>query len=200
MQLSWTRIENWLADNAPEILENLNPGATEEEIKRTEEFLGVSFPEDFKDSYLIHNGQKPYVDTPDGQQWKDYCLMDMWQLLSLDRIKHEWSIWKELLDTGGLGDNYMTLDNGEVCEWWNPRWIPLTSNFCGDHHCLDLSASLRGSEGQIILMWHDIDIREIDAPSFKAWLGTFADDLEAGHYVYDGFVKLKDLRIQLPAN
>ena len=200
MQLSWTRIENWLADNAPEILENLNPGATEEEIKRTEEFLGVSFPEDFKDSYLIHNGQKPYVDTPDGQQWKDYCLMDMWQLLSLDRIKHEWSIWKELLDTGGLGDNYMTLDNGEVCEWWNPRWIPLTSNFCGDHHCLDLSGSLRGSEGQIIQMWHDIDIREIDAPSFKAWLGTFADDLEAGHYVYDGFVKLKDLRIQLPAN
>ena len=114
MQLIWTRIENWLADNAPEILENLNPGATEEEIKRTEEFLGVSFPEDFKDSYLIHNGQKPYVDTPDGQQWKDYCLMDMWQLLSLDRIKHEWSIWKELLDTGGLGDNYMTLENGEV--------------------------------------------------------------------------------------
>ena len=49
-------------------------------------------------------------------------------------------------------------------------------------------------------MWHDIDIREIDAPSFKAWLETFADDLEAGHYVYDGFVKLKDLRIQLPAN
>ena len=114
MQLIWTRIENWLADNAPEILENLNPGATEEEIKRTEEFLGISFPEDVKDSDRIHNGQKPYVDTPDGQQWKDYCLIDMWQLLSLDRIKHEWSIWKELLDTGGLGDNYMTLENGEV--------------------------------------------------------------------------------------
>ena len=195
MQLSWTRIENWLADNAPEILENLNPGATEEEIKRTEEFLGVSFPEDFKDSYLIHNGQKPYVDTPDGQQWKDYCLMDMWQLLSLDRIKHEWSIWKELLDTGGLGDNYMTLDNGEVCEWWNPRWIPLTSNFCGDHHCLDLSASLRGSQGQIIEMWHDVDMRPIVAPSFRAWLETFAEDLEAGHYAYDSTLgELIDLR------
>ena len=113
MQLSWTRIENWLADNAPEILENLNPGATEEEIKRTEEFLGLSFPEDVKDSYRIHNGQKPYVDTLDGQQW-DYCLIDYRQLLSLARIKDEWSIWKELLDTGGLGDNYMTLENGEV--------------------------------------------------------------------------------------
>ena len=113
MQLIWTRIENWLADNAPEILENLNPGATEEEIKRTEEFLGISFPEDVKDSDRIHNGQKSYFDTPDRQQW-DYCLIDYRHLLSLDRIKHEWSIWKELLDTGGLGDNYMTLENGEV--------------------------------------------------------------------------------------
>ncbi|HCF27872.1 MAG TPA: hypothetical protein DEV81_11890, partial [Cyanobacteria bacterium UBA11049] len=78
--------------------------------------LGVSFPEDVKDSYRIHNGQKSCFDTPDRQQWKDYCLIDYRQLLSLARIKDEWSVWKELLDTGGLGDHYMTLENGEVCE------------------------------------------------------------------------------------
>jgi cell wall assembly regulator SMI1 len=194
VQLIWTRIENWLADNALEILENLNPGATKEEIERTEEFLGVSFPEDVKDSYRIHNGQKSCFDTPDRQQW-DYCLIDYWHLLSLDRIKNDWGVWKELSDTGRLADIYMTLDNGEVCEWWNPKWIPLTSNFCGDHHCLDLSPSLRGAEGQIIQMWHDIDIRGIVAPSFKAWLETFADDLEAGHYAYDSTLgQLIDLR------
>ena len=81
------------------------------------------------------------------------------------------------------------------CEWWNPRWIPLTSNFCGDHHCLDLSASLRGSQGQIIEMWHDVDMRPIVAPSFRAWLETFAEDLEAGHYAYDSTLgQLIDLR------
>ena len=116
MQIIWTRIENWLTDNAPEILENLNSGATEEEIKRTEEFLGVSFPEDVKDSYRIHNGQKSCFDTPDRQQW-DYCLIDYWHLLSLDRIKNDWGVWKELSDTGRLADIYTTLDNGEVCEW-----------------------------------------------------------------------------------
>ncbi|HEY9779743.1 MAG TPA: SMI1/KNR4 family protein [Leptolyngbyaceae cyanobacterium] len=194
MRSIWTRIENWLADNALEILENLNPGATEEEIERTEEFLGVAFPEDVKDSYRIHNGQKSCFDTLDRQQW-DYCLIDYWHLLSLARIKDEWGVWKEILDRGGLGDNYMTLENGEVCECWNPRWIPLTSNFCGDHHCLDLSPSLRGTKGQIIQMWHDIDIRGIVAPSFKAWLETFAEDLEAGHYAYDSTLgQLIDLR------
>ncbi len=187
MQLIWTRIENWLTDNALEILENLNPGATEEEIKRTEEFLGVSFPEDVKDSYRIHNGQKPYVDKPDGQQ-RDYCLMDTWQLLSLERIRDEWSVWKELLDSGEFDDYYMTLNTGVVSGWWNSQWIPITSDKSGGHHCLDLSCIPEGSEGQIIMMWHDMDTRETVAPSFKAWLENFADDLKAGHYAYDSTV------------
>ena len=93
MRAIWTRIENWLANNAPKLLRNLNPGATDEEIASTEEFLGISFPDNFKDSYRIHNGQRSYIETPDEQQI-DYCLMGMWQLLSLDRIKDEWSCWK----------------------------------------------------------------------------------------------------------
>ena len=43
-------------------------------------------------------------------------------------------------------------------------------------------------------MWHDVDMRPIVAPSFRAWLETFAEDLEAGHYAYDGFDQLTDLR------
>lgn len=194
MQAIWTRIEDWLANNAPETLRNLNPGATDAEIASTEEFIGISFPDDFKDSYRIHNGQRAYDETPDGQQI-DYCLMDMWQLLSLDRIKDEWSCWKGLLDDGTFDDSNITLDNGVETGWWNPLWIPLTSDFCGDHHCLDLS--LGGSEEQIIMMWHDIDTREIVAPSFKAWLEAFADDLEAGHYAFDPTIgQLIDLRLE----
>ena len=184
MRSLWARIENWLAGNAPEILENLNPGATDQEISSTEDFLGISFPEDVKDYYRIHNGQKSWVDTPDQQQW-NYCLMDMWQLLSLARIQEEWSVWKGLLDSGEFNDYYMTLDTGMVSGWWNSKWIPLTSDKSGDHHCLNLSGIPDGSQGQIIMMWHDDDRRETVAPSFRAWLETFANDLEAGDYAYD---------------
>jgi cell wall assembly regulator SMI1 len=49
-----------------------------------------------------------------------------------------------------------------------------------------------GSIGQIILMWHDDDTRTLIAPSFRAWLNQFADDLEAGKYMlstkYSGLV------------
>ena len=55
----WDRIERWLAANVPDMLEGLNPGATTQEIEETEAFLGVSFPDDVRASYLIHNGQAP---------------------------------------------------------------------------------------------------------------------------------------------
>lgn len=46
-------------------------------------------------------------------------------------------------------------------------------------------------------MWHDLDMRPIVAPSFKTWLETFADDLEAGHYAYDSTLgQVIDLRAE----
>jgi len=52
----WERIEAWLKINAPEILNRLEPGASQAEIENTAAILGVEFPEDFKASYRIHNG------------------------------------------------------------------------------------------------------------------------------------------------
>ena len=36
----------------------LNDGATEEDFERLEEVLGYALPEDFKEIYRIHNGEK----------------------------------------------------------------------------------------------------------------------------------------------
>ena len=60
MQDIWDRIDNWLLANAPEVLLTLQSGATNEQIRKTEEYLSVSFPEDIKASYLIHNGQSAH--------------------------------------------------------------------------------------------------------------------------------------------
>jgi cell wall assembly regulator SMI1 len=110
----------------------------------------------------------------------------MWgcELLSLERVREEWGAWKGLLD-GGAFRNFRSDSDGRVVEdWWHARWIPLTYDGAGNHHCLDLNPGPRGQAGQIIQMWHDDSARPVIAPSYRAWLVAFADALDAGEYVY----------------
>lgn len=187
MQSIWTRIEAWLAVNAPEILDDLRPGATDQAIQDTETALGVVFPEDVRASFRIH----------DGQEADGVGFIDAWELLSLERVRDEWSVWKELLDSGNFDDARSEPDGPIVRDWWNAQWIPLTYSGAGDHHCLDLHPAPGGDVGQIILMWHDDPERLLLARNFRAWLEAFAEDLEAGEYVYSdddgGLVSPDDL-------
>ena len=59
MQGTWARIDRWLAEATPDVLDSLQPGATDEQISNTEATLGVTFPEDVRVSYGIHDGQSP---------------------------------------------------------------------------------------------------------------------------------------------
>lgn len=52
---SWEKIIEWGNRNAPEMLTDLNPGASEEQIAALEVELGQSIPADFRESLLIHN-------------------------------------------------------------------------------------------------------------------------------------------------
>lgn len=169
MEQIWQRIEAWLAANAVPIANGLNPPASVKELTDTEQFLGVHFPQDVRESYLHHNGQA--CDSP----W----MMDGWEWLSLERIRDEWKVWKDLLDGGDFEGIQSDTDGSAVStDWWNPAWIPLTYSFSGDHHCLDLAPGPQGTVGQIIEMWHDEGSRPIIAGSFKTWLSDFADALE----------------------
>ena len=194
MDQVWTRIEAWLAVNAPEVAAGLNPPASEEELAQTERFLAVEFPSDVRASFRRHNGQSG------SSPW----LLDGWEWLSLQRIRDEWKVWKELLDGGDFEGNESDGD-GEIVrrDWWNAVWIPLTYSGSGDHHCLDLAPGPQGTAGQIIEMWHDSGERPMMAPSFRAWLTQFADRLEAGQYAispeYGGLRLREDVEPAPPA-
>src|SRR5262245_32923021 len=173
MREIWNRIEAWLQAHVPSGDNVLSPGAAEEEIAATERFLGVSFPEEVRASFRLHNGQS-------GGPW----LVWGCELLSLGRIREEWNAWKELLDRGTL-ENCRSGSDGRVVEdWWHARWVPLTHDGAGNHYCLDLNPGPKGRAGQIIQMWHDDPERPVVAPSYRAWLAALADALEAGAYVY----------------
>jgi len=184
MQEIWGRIEQWLAIHAPALLADLQPGASEQVIAETEASLGITFSEDVRASFRLHNGQ-----VGDGP-W----MMDGWELLSLQRICDEWRVWKDLYDSGDFdGISSTSTDDPIRSDWWSPAWIPLTYSGSGDHHCLDLVPTSGGSIGQIILMWHDDDTRTLIAPSFRAWLDQFANDLETEKYTlstkYSGLMR-----------
>ena len=189
MEAVWARITAWIEGNAPQLLEVLQPGASEAQIDELEAALSVQLPEDVKALYRLCNGQASF----------DYGLINGNEFLSLERIQDEWRIWKGLLDTGELS---YEPDRGRVDAqirkvWWHPQWLPLTYNGAGDHDCLDLAPSEEGTRGQIITMWHDDDERKVIAPSLLAWFQDYAERLEAGQLVYsddyDGIVDINDI-------
>jgi cell wall assembly regulator SMI1 len=188
MDQTWERIEAWLTANAPTVAAGLNPPASPKVIADAEQFLGVQFPDDVRVSYLRH----------DGQRFNSPGMLEGWEWLSLERIRDEWKVWKDLLD-GGDFDGIQSDADGRVVrnDWWNSAWIPLTYSGSGDHHCLDLAPGRRGRSGQIIEMWHDDGARPVVANSFGEWLSDLAGRFEAGEFVvsdvYGGLCRREDV-------
>jgi cell wall assembly regulator SMI1 len=53
----WHRLDAWFQDYAPEVSSSWNQGATEAQLVQLEEWLGHRLPEDFRESYSLHDGQ-----------------------------------------------------------------------------------------------------------------------------------------------
>ncbi|PCI94580.1 MAG: molybdenum cofactor biosynthesis protein MoeA [Flavobacteriales bacterium] len=174
MMQTCERFESWIAMNANQLQGSLNEGASQELIQNTEKELKISFPQDFKDFYMIHNGQKNGTGG----------LIDMDELLSLEEIVEQWSVWHELLISGDFDGYTSEPSEGIKNNWWNDKWIPITHDGGGNHICMDLDPASGGRKGQIIQMWHDSEERELIATSFSEWIQNYVDGLETGAYRY----------------
>lgn len=175
MKAIWDRIEKWIEANAPAIMEDIKPGASESDFGELERMIKATLPADVKSSYAIHDGQ---VGHSSG-------IIDGEELLCLGRIMQEWSVWEELWKDGEFKDSTSAPAAGIKDDWWNPLWIPITYDGAGNHYCIDLDPAEGGNVGQIIRMWHDEESRELIASSFTEFMTSFADDLEQGKYVSD---------------
>lgn len=188
MKIIWERIDNWLAANAPQVLKSFRPGANDEEIDRAEVFFGVEFPEDFKLSYRVHNGQDK----------ESYSLFPNLEFLSLQSAIEISEKWQDCSD-----DNFRC-DRDDIFEgiwngWWNPNWIPFTNESNGACECVDLAPAAGGNVGQVIIVEWQEPTRGLIAPNFRVYLETFADALERGEYRFSengyGLVDLVDFEI-----
>lgn len=164
----------WLQENYPAGHQDLNPPATEEELKQLEETPGFALPQDLIDLLKVHNGQGGNAG------W----LLEGQEFLSSERIADEWMIWKGLHDSGEFSGDSSEPQPGIKNDWWNPRWLPFTYNGCGDHYCVDTDPDNGGVSGQVITMWHDAGERELLSVSLKDWFTNYVAALKNGDFVY----------------
>lgn len=151
-----------LAHKQPVLANALNPPATEADVTLLEKAVGINLPQDFVAALRTGNGQSE----------KFHGIFDGNHFLSIAEIVNNWNIWKMLLEGGDFDNAKSKPENGIKYGWWNPRWIPFTSNGSGDHFCIDMDPSSEGTVGQIIFVWHDMADRQCVSDSFSTWLSA----------------------------
>jgi cell wall assembly regulator SMI1 len=171
----WGRIDAWLARQAPDILADLNPPASPEALSDTEARIGRELPEDVRATFQIHDGQRGSA------PWS----FPEWKLLPIRFVAQELDVLRELR-ADGVFDHAVARAEGPVhATWWSQAWIPLLANGYGDYLCVDVDPPEGGRIGQLLQYWGRHETREVVAPSLRAWLTIFADDLEAGRISRD---------------
>lgn len=141
----------------------MQTGASDADIEKLTTIFG-KLPTQFIDFYKIHNGQIPYTEG----------IIDYEELLSIDEILEEWNAKKDYVTSKNFDLDFKSSpDPGIKNDWYNLRWLPLTSNGSGDNYCLDLDPSPEGKYGQVIRVWHDDAIRTVEASSFNLFLEYF---------------------------
>jgi cell wall assembly regulator SMI1 len=174
---SWNRINKWLENFAPDIQFSLNDAASTASIAELQNAIGQSLPDDFMQSWQIHDGQQSDGLFPHSGF---LGVEPAFAVMPVKEIVQDWKMLKSLLDGGDFRGRAVKAASQVVAQWWDPAWIPFATNGGGDYLCFDLNPAPGGTRGQIILFQHDDDKRKLMAASLSALLEKLASGLEAG--------------------
>ena len=171
---SWARIEGWFKTHHPKLSLGLHPGASAKAIAAAEKKLGVTFPADFRDSLLVHDGQedKPGVRIfPIAQR-----------LASLDSFVTCWADDRSAYDEKEMAVRFDWVGDDERVRQvhFHPKHIPIAGSPFWDYDrlLLDFIPGPKGTAGQLIAR-DDIEF-EFLTPSFGDLLAKIAKGLEDG--------------------
>lgn len=182
---SWAAIEDWLRTHLPSALENLRPPATDADVRRAEESLGIPFPEALRELYRLHDGEEnnwPPGAFDDGHWFMPLAAViehgDAMAEFAASRPTDSFAAWRSAVEEGVI------MIKGPVkphiaCA----QWIPFTSSNGDVNRYLDFDPAPGGTPGQVIE--HDPEgcSQEVLADSLTAYLARYAQDLAQGRYV-----------------
>lgn len=192
---AWAAIERCF-ERHPGAQLKLRPPATEKSIAAAEHTLGIRFPDDYRESLLVHDGQD---DEP------NVFLFPVAQRLgSLESLVTCWKDDRKYFDETDPEKRFEWLDDSERVRQvhLHPKQIPIAGSTYWDYGRLliDYVPGPAGTAGQIIAR-DDIDLRFI-APSFGVLLSKIATGLEDGTTVvteHDGQFDLAPKKTQTKA-
>ncbi|WP_224554310.1 SMI1/KNR4 family protein [Pectobacterium versatile] len=172
-------LESWLINQLPEVAEDLNPGATHDELDAFIQHIGVAVPEDFLTLYRWHNGQRMAQKTG---LW--YGL----SFLPLARVMQEVDGWREVVNTSSdddlasLNDAMSSTPPSYVKRLYaNPLWVPFAYDWGSNYLAIDLDPDTQGTRGQVINCGRDEERKIAIAPSLDAFVHWMMEELHAGN-------------------
>lgn len=170
---SWEVIHDWLAFHHPTMLGLLRGPAKKAEFGKLEKTLGVTLPDSFKESYLIHDGSDPVSGVLVGLP-----------LMPLAEIGRVWASWAGIADDEDLvqelSEDLSSHPKGAVQPLYAHRgWVP----FAGDSQnfvALDFAPGPKGTAGQVINAGRDDEVRHAIASTFEGFMAFVAGLFTAG--------------------
>ena len=141
----------------------LNAPATQSDFVAFKNQTNLDFPSSLKPIYEVNNGQK------DGTG-----LFSGLEFLSINEIVRQWQSWNDTYQEELDG----TLENmSESCTsfppqaikiaYSNPKWIPFSYDYSGNHIGIDLDPDVAGKVGQVINFGTDEEDKVVIAENFE---------------------------------
>jgi cell wall assembly regulator SMI1 len=171
----WERLERWFDANLPGKSLSLRDGASEDAIAAAEARLGVRFPDDYRASLRVHDGQ---WDEPD-VFWLPFAQ----RLGSLESLVGCWENDRPAYDDDPQRFEWLDPAGRARQVHFHPRQIPIAGSPDWDYDrlLLDFVPGPNGTPGQVIARC-DIEIVCL-CSSFSALLEQTVRGLEAGRIV-----------------
>ena len=163
---TWETIEAWYRQRNKE--GRLLPGASEVEIAQLEQQIGITIPEQLRESLMRHNGA-------DEDSWPTG------KLFTAEEMAKETSNWQQLLKDSPDFYRRESSDPRITNSLYGPGWLALDNDWAGNYTVLDMSPGPEGSAGQILFLDHEVGAHFI-CSSFAEWLQLCVEKLESAYW------------------
>lgn len=162
-----TRLDAWMAADAPEHHAGLRPGLDDEALDATQARLGLPLPAALRTLYRWHDGGE---------------ALGLW-FLPLHELEAERASWADIAadPMTALDEDIVSHPPGAIRPLYaTPDWLPILNDGGGNVITLDLHPGPAGTRGQVITAGPDEDDRYVLAPDLEAFLREYLRRVEAG--------------------
>jgi cell wall assembly regulator SMI1 len=165
--------------NDPDSLKDLHKPATPQELQvlanLVKQHTGKALPPQLVELLKISNGG--------ASSYRHLQFFAYEEFLSVQEIVKTYELYAHFIDGNDWADHDSSPKQGvKGKRYWEPWWIPFTSDGSGDGYCVDIDPGAGGSVGQVISWGHDYPSRSVRAPSIAAW---FALNLHQQTYLHN---------------